>query len=375
MGLLASSRLWLGCSGGRSQMTGSGTGLEPPDVNGLRLLPGVTSRVVARSGSPVVSGMDYLWPSSPDGGATFPTADGGWVYVSNSEREHPSGAVGALRFDAGANLVDAYSILQGTNRNCAGGATPWQTWLSCEEVSRGLVWECQPLGRPQDAVARPALGIFQHEAVVVDPLTSQIYMTEDRSDGRFYRFTSQSDDNPPDLTGGTLEVAEIQGGAEGPVVWHLVSDPSATSSPTHLQVPVSTAFNRGEGMAYRDGVVYFSTAGDNRVWAYDIVLQELSILYDDNFFADPVLTGVDNLAAAPGGDILVAEDGGNMQIVAVAPDGQVRPIVQVVGHPFSEVTGPAFDPSGTRLYFSSQRGSSGFLADGVTYEISGAILG
>ncbi len=176
-------------------------------------------------------------------------------------------------------------------------------------------------------------------------------------------------------TDGTLEVAEVQGGAEGPVVWHRVPDPSAATTPTHLQVPTSTAFNRGEGMAYRDGIVYFSTTGDNRVWAYDIVLQTLSLLYDGDALSAPELTGVDNVAAAANGDILVAEDGGDMQIVAVAPDGQVRPIVQVVDHAFSEVTGPAFDPSGTRLYFSSQRGRSGNLTDGVTYEISGAILG
>lgn len=374
IGLLASSQLLLGCSGGQSQMATPSTELETPDVNGLQLPPNVTSRVVARSGDRVVSGSDYIWHSSPDGGATFATTDGGWVYVSNSERDDGRGAVGALRFDANANLVDAYSILEGTNRNCAGGATPWQTWLSCEEVGRGLVWECQPLGGPQDAVARPALGIFRHEAVAVDPLTSQLYLTEDQSDGRFYRFTPASDDNPPDLTDGTLEVAEIQGGTEGPVVWHPVPDPSAANTPTRRQVPVSTPFNQGEGMDYRDGVVYFSTTGDNRVWAYDIVLGTLSILYDDDFFVDPKLTGVDNVAAAPDGDILVAEDGGDMQIVAIAPDGQVRPIVQVIGHPSSEITGPAFDPSGTRLYFSSQRGSSGSLDDGVTFEISGMIL-
>jgi hypothetical protein len=68
---------------------------------------------------------------------------------------------------------------------------------------------------------------------------------------------------------------------------------------------------------------------------------------------------------------LVAEDNGDMQIVALSAGG-VTPIVQVEGHRESEVAGPAFDPSGTRLYFSSQRGASGHSSDGVTYEVSGA---
>jgi secreted PhoX family phosphatase len=67
------------------------------------------------------------------------------------------------------------------------------------------------------------------------------------------------------------------------------------------------------------------------------------------------------------GDVLVAEDGGDMQVVAILPDGTLKPLLQVTGHSGSEITGPAFDPSGTRLYFSSQRGPSG----GVTYEVTG----
>ena len=57
-----------------------------------------------------------------------------------------------------------------------------------------------------------------------------------------------------------------------------------------------------------------------------------------------------------------------MQIVAILPDGQLKPLLQVVGHDGSEVTGPAFSPDGTRLYFSSQRGSSG---SGMTFEVQG----
>ena len=84
--------------------------------------------------------------------------------------------------------------------------------------------------------------------------------------------------------------------------------------------------------------------------------RRIRIIYDDDRYADPVLTGVDNVVVAPNGDVLVAEDGGDMQLVAISPAGDVYPILQVIGHIGSEIAGPAFDPSGTRLYFSSQRG-------------------
>jgi hypothetical protein len=71
--------------------------------------------------------------------------------------------------------------------------------------------------------------------------------------------------------------------------------------------------------------------------------------------------------------VLAAEDGGDLQICAILPDGTVKPLVQVVGHDESEITGPAFDPSGTRLYFSSQRGPLGEGGGGTTFEVTGPL--
>ena len=138
------------------------------DPNGIRLPSGFEARIVARSGETPLLGTGYDWHAAPDGGATFATQDGGWIYVSNSEINDRGGGVGALRFDAAGQLIDAYSILSGTTRNCAGGPTPWGTWLSCEEVADGYVWECDPLGsfNPRRL---PALGAFRHEAAAVDP--------------------------------------------------------------------------------------------------------------------------------------------------------------------------------------------------------------
>ena len=335
--------------------------LQEPDENGVRLPDGFRSRVIARGGE-IVAASNHTWHPAADGGAVFTTDDGGWVYVSNSEVLQ-GGGVGAIRFSASGDIVDAYPILAGTTMNCAGGPTPWGTWLSCEEVLRGRVWECDPLGE-SEAVVRPALGVFTHEAVAIDPTHNEMYLTEDRPDGRFYRFVPSGGD----LSAGELQVAEVVGGGpEGRVAWRTIPDPSATDTDTRLQVASSTVFNGGEGIWYHEGVVYFTTKGDNRVWAYDTRNASLSILYDVETSSNPILSGVDNVTCSPMGDVLVAEDGGDMQIVALTPQGQVVPVLQVVGQDDSEITGPAFGPTLDRLYFSSQRGG----VFGVTYEVTG----
>lgn len=343
--------------------------LLPPDQNGVRLPAGFASRIVARSSQKI---FDYTWHAAPDGGATFATEDGGWIYVSNSELDHQAGGVGALRFNAAGDIVDAYPILQHTNRNCAGGHTPWQTWLSCEETDNGRVWECDPFGR-NAAQVRSALGVFKHEAVAVDTQNKQLYLTEDQTDGCLYRYTAHSFDRAgqPNLDDGFLEVAEITEGRIGSVRWHPLPDPLAVTTPTRRQVPASTRFNGGEGIWYHQGIVYFTTKGDNRVWAYDVEQNRISVLYNASHYLTPVLTGVDNITGNAAGELLVAEDGGNMQIV-VLTGGKVLPLLQLTGHDGSEITGPAFSPDGSRLYFSSQRGANGKADGGMTFEITGS---
>ena len=343
-------------------------GLLPPDQNGVRLPAGFTSRIVARSGQ-MISG--YRWHAAPDGGATFATDESGWIYVSNSELDNKTGGVSALRFNQQGEIVDAYSILNNTTRNCAGGRTPWQTWLSCEEVEQGRVWECDPFGR-KAAQVRNALGLFRHEAVAVDTKNKQLYLTEDEKDGCLYRYTARSFDaaGNPNLDDGFLEVAEVIEERIGVVRWHKLPDPLAAKVPARKQIAQSTAFKGGEGIWYHRGMIYFTTKGDNRVWAYDVQQNHLSIVYNAALYLQPVLTGVDNITANAAGELLVAEDGGDMQIVVLTA-GKVLPLLQVAGHDRSEITGPAFSPDGSRLYFSSQRGKTGNSEDGVTFEITG----
>ncbi len=394
--------------------------LQPPDANGLMLPAGFTSRVVASSLLPV-PGTAHVWHPFPDGGACIPVDDGGWIYVSNSEHPPPvdvpgatalvaslallvadlplTGGVGAIRFDRAGNVVDAYSILGGTLSNCAGGLTPWGTWLSCEEwedtdsYDAGKVWECDPFG-VEPAVARPALGVFKHEMAAADPVHERLYLSEDQPDSLFYRYTP-----PPGtwgsgaaLEGGVLEAMTVAPG--GSVTWRRVADfedPAAPTRPLRHAVVGATAFDGGEGVLWDDGLVYLATKNDDRIWVHDVEAATMTVLYDASEHITPVLSGVDNLAMSAASELYVAEDGGNLEVCVITPERAVFPIVRMTGgqHGFesgtpipfiSEVTGLALSPDGNRLYFNSERGLG--LAGlpvgpgpGILYEVTGPFRG
>lgn len=336
--------------------------LGAADANGLRLPAGFRSRVVARGLVPI-EGTAYPWHVFSDGQATYPAPGGGFVLVSNSETPAAAGGgASAIRFTREGQIVDAYRILEGTSTNCSGGRTPWATWLSCEEVDAGRVWECDPFGKKAAAV-RPAMGVFKHEAAAVDPDDMRVYLTEDEGDGCLYRFTPE---RYPDLARGLLEVALVQ--PDATVRWRTVPDPSAASAPTRAQVPGATRFRRGEGIWFDAGIVYVATTSDSKVHAYDTVTETIEVLYDGETSKGP-LQNADNLTVSPAGDIFVAEDRDNLEVCVITPEREVAAFLQVTGpqDDQSEITGPIFDPSGTRFFFSSQRA----FGPGAIYEITG----
>jgi secreted PhoX family phosphatase len=410
LGLLSIGGGLVGCAGGGGNNNGGG-GSAPrgrlsfpdldttPDENGLLIPKGFKSRVIAQANQPV-GNTSFRWHTDPDGSAVFAAPDGGWVYASN--REFLPGGVDAIRFDSNGEITNAYAILPGlvTRLNCGGGITPWGTWLSGEEYDLGYVWECDPFDTTGTNITRwDGLGTFYHEAVAIDPATNIFYETEDRPDGCFYRFVpDEANVGARPGTAGKLQALRVLTDEDinaetamgpWPVDWLDIPNPNPIGTvidgvpipigmqPTRYQVEETTAFNGGEGIWYHGGHIYFTTKGDRRVYALDIAAQTLEVLYDDAFHQpSPILDSVDNVVMTPGGDIIVVEDKSeaNQQAVAIRVDGSIAPMIQLVEHEGSEVTGPAFSPDGRFFYFSSQRGPGNGKSTGtagITYAVEG----
>jgi uncharacterized protein len=265
----------------------------------------------------------------------------------------PDGPAGTttLTFDLDCGeFVESHASLSGTSRNCAGGPTPWGTWLTCEEtmqsnpvtgVRHGYVFEVPHTGRAS-AVPLKAMGRFEHEAVAVDPATGYVYLTEDSRYAGFYRFRPRV---PGRLhKGGVLEMLKIgetlyetHGDATGTVhrdiSWVRIDEPDPDDTTPHPTAQGGAQggalFARLEGAWYGNGVVYIvSTSGGptglGQVFEYDPRRNHLRVL-----FASPgpdVLTNPDNIGVSPRGGIVLCEDGFGVQhLQGLTTDGEIFP--------------------------------------------------
>jgi secreted PhoX family phosphatase len=444
----ALSGLLLGCGGGGGSSLPAGGGgddsLPPPsggdspgDGRGdrdygplaaagpeLALPAGFTYRKFGVTGSVMSDGSPT--PSRHDGMAAFALPNGNIRLVRNHEisatrtsglvpvtgdplkRYDPEGRGGTTSLEVEVTpggdrrLVAAFASLGGTIMNCAGGPTPWGSWISCEESTLG---ERAGLGRPHGycfevpaaagdqvhAEPLPAMGRFVHEAVAVDPGTGVVYLTEDRENAGFYRFVP---DRPGSLAaGGRLQMLAVAGrpgydaatgqraGVPLPVAWVDIDEPDpadAEANPSAVfdqgRARGGARFIRGEGCWYGGGGVFFTctTGGDaglGQVWEYRPGAGgegALRLVYEST---DPGrLDGPDNVTLSPRGGVVICEDGGGDQYLrGLTREGRIFDFARNIVNG-REFAGATFSPDGETLFVNIQGDAE---RPGMTFAIWG----
>ena len=395
-----------------SPVAGAYGELIPDPAGLLDLPPGFSYTVVSRAGETMPNGKRL--PDRFDGTGTFAGRDHSTYIVRNHEQYETATALGvptqdavtdpSFIYDAGTRVVngatlyaanggtstvvidkhgrkvDEYVSLAGTFSNCAGGVTPWGTWLSCEETEvkkgangalkdHGFVFEVDPFDPANNRNPFPLVGLgrFAHEAAVIDPRTGEVYLTEDASNPNGLLYKCVPNNAKPGYgslrDGGSLYALQaLDQGVPVPdlsvysvvgttlrVGWLSVNDPLAAVTSTRKQfrwatsspsLPVATRSRKLEGAWFSDGKAYIVCSfaapsdgslgrHDGQVWALDPLVGTLTLeVYfpyagaDGGGAEDSVADEPDNITASPYGGLILAEDSaGGQNILAVAPDG------------------------------------------------------
>ena len=389
------------------------TGLEL-----LQLPRGFEYRSFGWRGDPMTDGLRT--PGTHDGMAAFNDGDA-VTLVRNHEQGGFGGAFAQPAYDPAADggttnlvfdpdrgeLVESWASLSGTIRNCAGGPTPWQTWLTCEEttvvnpssgVRHGYVLEVPADGKGNPEPMR-AMGRFSHEAVAIDPATGWVYETEDASPSGLYRFKPAVEGEL--AAGGTLEMLAIgetsydtRGDGTGVMYpstsWVPIDDPDwAPGQPSAVQQGIAgggAVFARLEGIWYGEGKLYVvSTSGgpigQGQIFEYVPETGAMRVLYASP--AADILNNPDNLCVSPRGGIVLCEDGSGEEFLhGLTPEGEIfrfaannivvppgglpgKPAIAPGDYKGSEWAGATFEPkNGNWLFVNIQ-------SPGVSFAITG----
>lgn len=389
----------------RREARANGGPLTADPARVLDLAPGLRYTILQRAFEPMTDG--FRVPGRPDGMACFAGPRGSLVLMRNHELDKGFWEAGydaapPESFDARAgggvtrvvldeqtlDVVSSNRVLAGTLRNCAGGESPWG-WLSCEEsveAGHGYVFRCRTdaarLSAPERIVG---YGRFRHEAACVDPRTLTAYLTEDQRDGGLYRY--QPSDVTRPHTSGKLQALRVRGmphfdtsrdldhGIKLEVDWVDVPNPDPKDDSVRTQAAAAGAakFCRGEGLFFKDGVVYVCcTAGGRQGSGQVFKLNVTGASRPDRLelFAESpgpsVLDMPDNICVTPWGDVLVAEDGsGEQYLRGITPEGKVYDLARNAKSN-GEFAGVCCSPRGDALFVNLQ-------LDGLTLAITGPL--
>ena len=425
--LLGAGEVLLTAPNAAAAPAGAGYGPLVADPAGRLALPeGFSYKVVTEAGKTLLESGEPT-PSNHDGTGAFKGKGGATVLVNNHELGDPftetplpvphidgftydpgsAGGCTVVETDPDGNRVREWVGVAGTSTNCAGGITPWDTWLTCEETEdlagtggatkdHGYVFEVDPFDQEANRDPQPikALGRFAHEAAVVDPGSGDIYLTEDAGgpNGLLYKWTAPEgfkknkgglrELGPTDGDFGAMVCTDGGGavvddlslateiGTSYTVKWVPVPDRDARTTPTRKQLKDGevTRGHKLEGIWWGDGGAYVVTSfareespvpHDGQVWFYEPKKSTLTLRVRFGVNPDPdkdgAFDGPDNISVSPWGGLIVAEDGEGVQhLFGVTQGGEPFPMARNDMSGGSEFTGPVYSPDKKVLFANIQ---------------------